>query len=614
MQDEIKKIDKYVMIEDSGLPKGIARDDLDKMLDVVQQCESVGIYLEDELIIEREKDIIHIFVTTKEKKLVAISGVAFYLSEGIFINPEYYRDNRVECEKHIISIIEQCKIEYFAIDDNFELTDGIITAIINNPNIIYLNLRNKPLTVELFEKLKLKDNIIIRGKNIANELLDVFDGKIESNMYRDLISVNNGMSYNGLAKATILNFQTPISTDEINYIKKYASKLEIIDFEEGSFCSVRDLIESLSTNEISYRLILDTKNLYEVESFIKLQKDYPNIMVKYANKEVSISEYINLENEIAKLLKPIEGLELSPLEKFLFAFNTTKKFREYKENEEDKNKARNIFELFKKDNDNIVCVGFSILLDELCKRLHIQTIESSLNVDVSQTAKDGESFHAGHRRNMVHLKDDKYKIDGIYISDATWSNFMKHDIYTTALITPYETLFNDRMIYESQFDLFMAQSYEEFIEIIYLQYRKNQYYRFDCTLDNLFVFYPELEHELLKIEAYSKFKKERFPSIEDHRLLFSDETTMKKLFEQIYEKSNHVIDGTIIIEAALNLHRKINSNMTEDEINNLKSKLIEDNYKVYDKQFPAIVKEDNNGNKFLIANEQNKFGQGPRKI
>lgn len=611
--EKIEKPDVYCMIEETRIQSYYARNSIVEIIELLKECEIVSISLTDEFTKERDDDILHVQTTTKESPILGIKDIKFFLREGFYINPEYYKENPEICENYIIRVIENITQSWFVIDEDLILTPPIINAIVNNPYIIDIRLGERILNQNLYNELRKKENIRIDSKNVSIELENIFDGSISSNMDRILIDTNGWLTYENLLTIESILFQKTVSDKEIWYLKNYAEKLKKLTFENGSFISVRAILSEIKEKDIECILVLDNNENYDVKGFQMLANDFPYIKVSYRNRTVPIEEYINLENNLANLLEPIKGKELSELEKFLFAFNIAKQFRKYKENNNEKNEARDVFELFKENNEYIVCVGFAVLLEELCKRLEIPTAEASLSVSLNQTAKDGEILSAGHRRNMVNIKDNKYNIEGIYISDATWSNYIEHDIYVTALMTPQETLHMDRMIYESSTDLFMAQSYEEFIEIIYLQYRKDSHYRFDDVMEKLLKFYPELEKQLMLEEQYRKFKSNKFPEMEEYRLLFSDDSCMKKIFEFIYQKSNNVIPGNIIIEAAMNLKKIISPKLTEDELISIKNELVADNQKVYDDQFPQIVVE--HGDEISIrANEQNKFGQGPRQI
>ena len=59
--------------------------------------------------------------------------------------------------------------------------------------------------------------------------------------------------------------------------------------------------------------------------------------------------------------------------------------------------------------DKIVCVGFSRKFTALLKKLDIPCYDISLDTNTGS-----------HRRNIIHVKDKKYEIDGVYFFDTTW--------------------------------------------------------------------------------------------------------------------------------------------------------------------------------------------------
>ena len=170
------------------------------------------------------------------------------------------------------------------------------------------------------------------------------------------------------------------------------------------------------------------------------------------------------------------------------------------------------------------------------------------------------------------------------------------------------------MVLFGETSIVTSQTYEEMLEIIFLEYRQGNHYRFDKTIEYFKTLYPEFIEKCLNTEAFSKFSKKVIKNIEDYRQLFANDEFMRLMFDFIQEKMNKPILGETLIEASINLTRKLNPNMTVEELENYRQKLIADNYFVFDKMAPAVVAEYQDGSKRIIENEQNKFGQGPRKI
>ncbi len=145
----------------------------------------------------------------------------------------------------------------------------------------------------------------------------------------------------------------------------------------------------------------------------------------------------------------VDGQELSPFEKFLYAYEIATNFV-YKlgdKNEEGKEidpyQSRNLVRVL--TGDRIVCVGFSFLLKELCTRLDIACATFSL----PGKTKD----ELGHCTCLAYLKDPKYDINGTFFTDPTQGsiNGTKRD-FSFAVKNPSKFIeqFKDRFVFDYQ--------------------------------------------------------------------------------------------------------------------------------------------------------------------
>ena len=189
---------------------------------------------------------------------------------------------------------------------------------------------------------------------------------------------------------------------------------------------------------------------------------------------ISLDTYLSYENRLNKM---VEGLEsLSPYEKYLAVYNIVKKYKPYKENEDSKSDARNIYDIL--DNEYMVCVGYAKLLEDLLGRVGIEAYALSSSVDIGFDHADpnaevlGDEFTTtwgGHQRCIVNLTDPKYGIDGYYMADPTWDNNFKVDSYTHSLMSmdEYDHLdranYNKLSIYEPQ-TLLDTKSLQDFFD------------------------------------------------------------------------------------------------------------------------------------------------------
>ena len=86
----------------------------------------------------------------------------------------------------------------------------------------------------------------------------------------------------------------------------------------------------------------------------------------------------------------------------------------YQENEEDKQRSRNIHAIV--TDGTIVCVGYAAFAKQLLSELGIKC----LNVGV--TCLSDSVQDVGHARNFVRIDDDKYDIHGLFAMDITWDS------------------------------------------------------------------------------------------------------------------------------------------------------------------------------------------------
>lgn len=126
----------------------------------------------------------------------------------------------------------------------------------------------------------------------------------------------------------------------------------------------------------------------------------------------SIDDLIKLENLMDIMVKDIRESDLSPYEKYIAVYDIVRSFKKYRYYEDSRKKdreipdqSRNVYLLLM--NEWIVCAGYSQLLNSLLTRIGIPSIEWAVSYET-------------HARSYVHIKDDKYHIDGFYMCDPTW--------------------------------------------------------------------------------------------------------------------------------------------------------------------------------------------------
>lgn len=154
------------------------------------------------------------------------------------------------------------------------------------------------------------------------------------------------------------------------------------------------------------------------------------------------------QNEIKKIVDwinsvKVNGESLSPLEKFICAFNYVSDFAYNEENllEGDSlDSSREIEGIY--STRRIVCYGYANLLSRLCDGLGIPClIQDAL---IEEHANGDELITGGelHANNLVFLKDEKYGIDGVFYTDACWDALKMYDAWREANPNPNYKQYN----------------------------------------------------------------------------------------------------------------------------------------------------------------------------
>lgn len=164
-----------------------------------------------------------------------------------------------------------------------------------------------------------------------------------------------------------------------------------------------------------------TQELYD-ERETKILIENVNMMRQKYNKNLIFEGGYSVESGVeasrklngwVKSIKDarIKGRELSPFEKYLFAYQYATDFF-YKDNKKSPDQSRNIIPVL--TGDKIVCVGFARILKELCTRLDIPCAVQYVEI------RHGDGTIGYHANNSVWINDPKYGICGIYYADSCW--------------------------------------------------------------------------------------------------------------------------------------------------------------------------------------------------
>ena len=456
-----------------------------------------------------EVNKIYLCFSSRAKKIcISKEGESTYL----YINKNYYEEHKEEIDKLIINIIREYKKEEICIGSGKLINDEVIKEICNNEIIKIVSLAKYgffdkySLSKKHFEMFKNSNKELIKTQYIDKELEETFDPIIDFNNEKFLFSY---YKYQDLQKEKI-NFFSPIPQDKLYYLKYLGDKTVITISTE---CNIKEIIETLKkynkNNQVKIAVLdknILNQALMDLGYFDSNSEKYDNITIipKSIKKDnISIKKYLEYEQLLYTIVEP--AMNMSPFEKYIYAYDIVKRFKKYNTPKKDnknidnlpsevyiniKSSSRDLYQIL--DNDYIVCVGFANFLGDLLTKLGIDNIDLPVFVDVSSTkatkqidiSKDEwkkltpeeknklitkqQSYipkddFSGHRRLMVHIKDEKYGIDGIYYSDPTWDNFIDRNIYAHAIMTENDvsTSVSTNKL-DDKYLLFSATSIDEF--------------------------------------------------------------------------------------------------------------------------------------------------------
>lgn len=280
------------------------------------------------------------------------------------------------------------------------------------------NIISREIILEDFDYLTKEDSFIVRKILLGDQILKKINFPEHIiNTAVDII-INSGdinnlytlLEENGVPLYSLII--SPIRTAKNKY-KEYKKFIEtkkiIIECNKNNLAKALEVskklnkkivIEGTSISLKEYKKILSNYNIDLLDN-IDLEIIYQNQSSPINIKELYITSLV-----VEEISNEIEKYNLSTLEKILYTYDIVKS-RVYKECDKDKDSARDLNKIL--ETNYTVCVGYSNLFTAILKNLNINAIPL-----VSTKTK--------HQRSLVYIKDDKYKIDGVYAFDATYDS------------------------------------------------------------------------------------------------------------------------------------------------------------------------------------------------
>ncbi len=354
----------------------------------------------------------------------------FSLEKSIFdsalhINYDYFQENSKEIIDKVCAIIKGLASNTISLDKEF-ITKETMEAIVVNQNIhrVTLGLNDKYILEKDLYDILSKSAVIeeITTFDVDSELNDNYDLRLTARMNKNIGNSNVSIKHILNSNSFTIDSRDLLEVLEVIKHRNEDLPLDTIIINITDYNDLKTFINHIVSIYKDVKIIfnLDFKN-FNTDILSDLT-EYKNIVVKEDGHEITLDLAIKKELKIRELLTPVESIkdELSPFEIYTKLYQITKEFKPYNEVEkgDDLGKSRTLSKLL--FNEYIVCAGYANLLQEFCKRYDIDTYYMSVGV----IQKDSKTVNdtAGHARLLVKMKDEKYGVDGLYVSDPTWDS------------------------------------------------------------------------------------------------------------------------------------------------------------------------------------------------
>lgn len=583
------------------------------------KSEITTIELDDTIIINNSRYVLNDYDNP-------ISYVNNYIVEkALCINPSYYEKNKEEINNLIIEFIKNYSGTLF-IRSSILINDEVINTIASNHNITEVCLGGRDDIYKLKESdyKKLKNgtinNVVTYG--VEKELEFNFDSIINYNISRNLIGYYNYDVLKEMDDSNELHLFNALTDDEVNYFSLL--KGVTICFNYNDYKNILDSIEMLETinPNFKYKIKIKDKKKFNKELFAK-EHISNKIEIDYDLLKLDIGTYLNYEKYLYGLIKP--AINLSPYEKFMYAYNIVKHYKKYQEVDEndDKMNSRKLYKII--DNDEyMVCVGYANLLNDLLVKLGIESACYSVGVDVgfdkadinAENVDDLKSVYGGHERIIVNIVDLKYGIDGIYQSDPTWDNVLGEDSYIYSLMTFDETSKTKRYLYKDKtaYNFLFSKTIKEFYDNVnsfmdYLVRDNTLAIKLDEKRARTRVVNDTLDI-IKKIDNdFYNYLTNKYKDIEKSNYKIIDNCFKDYLYDignYIVKKANNPIKLEQLKPCIETLYTKFYG-LSEDEIKKEVDRTINFNKERMDKMFPTTYKINQDGIREVYSSLNNKF-------
>lgn len=355
----------------------------------------------------------------------------------------------------------------------------------------------------IIKKLLLEDQII-KSLNFPNYIIDLAVEVIINK--KSIHDLNNILISSGVPLYSLILASISKCREKYKDLKKFKlSNHIIITSNKNNLVKVLNIAKELekkviidgrTISLIDYERILSQYSIEELEN--------KNIQINYLDQSniISLKALYHTAVIVDTITKKIQKYNLSPIEQIIYTYDMVKE-RKYKECNEDKDSPRDLDKII--ESEYTVCVGHSNLLIAILENLGIN-------------AKPLISTKIKHQRTAVYIKDEKYKIDGVYVFDPCYdckksNNYIDNYNYFGLLLNESE------IDSPSTTNEINNISYEEFLSIyeencLPVELRINNIQKTEYMLKRAFAFINESSFEtvssIIRTYIFTNEKEKKF--------------------------------------------------------------------------------------------------------
>ncbi len=540
----------------------------------------------------------------------------FTLNSGnLYLNLDYYHEKKQEIDSILEEFLKDYSKSCITIHNKELINDKIIALLASNSNlrkVILTPYASEPYVLterdyQIFKNSRVEE---VDTKAVSESLKDNFNPLILYNSKRFILGYNR---FQDLINKEEISLNDDLKQEDLRNLV-YLNPKATLKLNCNDFSNIEKIIEALKSLKLENKVVINVKDKEKFNKFIfENNLSYSNLYVYYDFDEVNINDYLRLEKKLYSMI--LKAKDLSSFERYIVAYNVVKKYKKYRESE-DKEDSRNLYRIL--ENDFIVCRGFTVFFQDLLNKLGIESAIFSVIVDTSyDLANKGLEAIEGvtkvttrdyHSRCYVRIKDEKYALDGFYITDPTWDNILDGDYYNHLALTEDEVTSSYRYNWLTNYsyeELLAVHSIEEFYQKINffldkLQGKDNDLLNLKNILQGLFGMYldnlaPEFMEKLK--QKYEFLNSYSWPS---------------DLSDLLYDVGNFIVNhvnkkipGSKILEAITTLYKDFYEEDARN-ISNIIATIKKDNALREDILFPKRSRIKDN-EEIVIMNAENKF-------